>query len=63
MMAEEIVDMLSKAIEHIKETQTKLLELESTISEMKDTQDGIDSRLETAERNISKTINVVMETI
>lgn len=63
MMAEEIVDMLSKAIEHIKETQTKLLELESTISETKDTQDGIDSRLETAERNISKTINVVMETI
>lgn len=63
MMAEETEDMLSKAIEHIKKTQTKLLEMESTISEMKDTQDGIDSRLKTAERNITETISMVMETI
>lgn len=37
MMAEEIVGMLSKDTEQRKETQTKLLEMENTMSEMKDT--------------------------
>lgn len=64
IMAEEIVGMLSKDTEHIKlKTQTEPLEMENTMSEMKDTQDGTDSRFKIAKRNISETANMIMETI
>lgn len=45
---------LSREVEDMKKTQDKFLEMKITMSEMKNTLDGITSNLDTAEEEISE---------
>lgn len=55
--------MLGRDIEETKNTKIKLLEMKTTIAEIKNTPDGINSRWDIADTNISEPKNITVKTI
>lgn len=58
---EETLNILSQHMENIKKTQTACVQMKTTISEKKNTPDGIDDRPDTAD-NVSEHEDAAVET-
>lgn len=61
MNLEEVLNVLTKGMKHINKTKIKLLEIKTTVCEMKNILDRISSRLDLTKETVSELEDATME--
>lgn len=61
MNLEEVLNVLTKGMKHINKTKIKLLEIKTTVCEMKNILDRISSRLDLTKEKVSELEDATME--